>query len=531
MSESSLLRWTGHPLADVGVATLCAMAGKEDPATLTLEDLDAAGNELHQAYTNPIFVSYLSCVFTMNAPYTHPSMSEANREVALKRVLFPHRVQPDEGTHGLLCAFSDLPATHLLDRSNVPMVTGEGIMNFFPAGRTELAVAAPYVLALQALPLGGRRSEGKLLIVHCDHPRFTLRFAQRYLTRNRFLINLAKTNQLPDYEGPSEILDREWNSWDKSKKKPKYPDAKAPQSLVLDDLVEIVTETSKGEMARTPCSVTVYLLSNSGQGPSLEIEHIPGEFVAFLEELHGTTYEARWRQLVRRNWQVANVVDRTRKSPKAKKNAANSDDPRKPLQGPGRTRNELYDDLLAIFESGERNWQAAARFIRRHLLTDSSFYLKDPNSSSPPRLRREHLELIDWQLTDLFLRKVLGMNKERLESIRRFADRLAEFIDEHNDRRLFRNLVFTSGEGQYRALLTKVQRQYAHDRNALLFGFDEYLDLFLADDAGDYVSWSLVRDLISIRLVEQLFHKKFFDRAGNQDVLESFEDQSSVPVN
>lgn len=530
MKETSLLRWTGHPLADVGVATLCAMVNKEDPATLTLEDLDAAGNELHQAYIDPIFISYLSCVFTMNSPYTHPSMLEAKREVALKRVLLPHRVQPDEGTRGLLCAFSDLPATHLLDRSNVPMVTGEGIMNFFPAGRTELAVAAPYVLALQALPLGGRRSEGKLLIVHCDHPRFTLRFAQRYLARNRLLINLARTNQLPDYEGPSELLDREWNSWDKSKRKPKYPDAKAPQSLVLEDLVEIVAETSKGEMASTWCSVTVYLINNYGKKPSLQMEFIPGEFVAFLGELHGTSYEARWKRLVHREWQKAKESKRSTKKTRDKGDAWKSDGPRKPLMGPGRSRNELYNDLLSIFESGERNWGAATRFIRRHLLLGS---ISDNvmQSSSPLNRRREHLELIDWQLTDLFLRKVLGMDRKRLESIRQFADRLAEFIDEHNDRRLFRDLVFTSEEWKYRSLLTKVQRQYAHDRNALLFGFEEYLNLFLADDGGDYVSWSLIRDLISIRLVEQLFHRKFFDRSGNEDVLESFDDQAVTTMN
>jgi CRISPR-associated protein Cst1 len=529
MTGKPLLKWTGHPLVDVGVATLCAMAGKDDPTELTLNDLDAAGKELQSAYTAPIFIGYLTCVFP-NSPYVNFNMKGESRNVAFKRLLQPHRADPDEAIEGLTCAFSGERATHFLDRAQMPMLTGVGVLNFFPSGRSELAVAGPYVLAVQAVALGGRRCEGKLLIVHCDQPRFTLQFATRYLARNRQLINLAKTNQLPDREGPAEQLERECAGWDSQKKKPKYPDAKAPESLIMDDLVEIVAETGKGEMARTPCSVTAYLMSNSGQGPSLAIEHIPGEFVAFLEELQGAKYQSHWKRLVSRAWRAAKGDEETpagdgkkgkSKPPKSKPPA---------LRGPGRSRNDLYNDLLPIFETGERDWQAAARFIRRHLLSDpSKIYLTPGRETSlGPRFGRDDLELIDWELTALFLQKVMGMNKERLDHIRTFADRLADLIDEHNDRRLFRDLVFTAGEWQYRAILTKVQRQYAHDRNSLLFGLDEYLDIFLADDAGDRVSWSLVRDLISIRLVEQLFKNQFFNRAGNADILETPEEKEAA---
>lgn len=111
------------------------------------------------------------------------------------------------------------------------------------------------------------------------------------------------------------------------------------------------------------------------------------------------------------------------------------------------------------------------------------------------------------------------MNEERIKAIRAFADRLAEIIDDHNDKRLFQGLVYTAKEWEYRALLTKVQRQYANDRNQLLFGLEQYLDLFLQTDGGGPSQWSLVRDLISIRLVEELFKKKFFDREGNREAL------------
>src|SRR5690606_8545499 len=140
------------------------------------------------------------------------------------------------------------------------------------------------------------------------------------------------------------------------------------------------------------------------------------------------------------------------------------------------------------------------------------YYLFDNARDRPPQFGVEQLVFIDWQLTALFLERVLGMKKDRIELIKEFATRLADLIDEHNDKPLFRQLVFTGREWEYRAILAKVQMQYARDRGKLALGFDEYVDVFLSTDADETYSWSLIRDLISIRLVERLFEKKFFDR-------------------
>lgn len=527
-----LLKWTGHPLADVGVATLCAMAKKTNPEQLTLDDLDAAGKTIASAYTDSIFVAYLSCVYSMNAPYTNPTMGVESRKAAILRLTQPHRGKPDEGTEGLSCIFSGAPATHLMDRAHMPMLTGAGVLNFFPMGRSELPVAAPYLLAIQALALGGRRSEGKLLIVHCDDPRWTLQFASRFLAANQRIINMANAGKLPEKEGPDESLERECAGYDKQKKKPKYPDVKAPESLVMADLVEIAADSTKGEMARTPTSVTAYLMSNSGQGPSLAMEHIPGSFVQFLKELHGAEYHAKWQQLVFRSWRPAKGQEAeaetegeapAKKPKKAAKSKGSSVKP-----GPGRSRNDLYNDLLQIFRGGFTDWQAGGRFIRRHLLSDPNrvyFIDLQKSANQPPRFGREQLTLIDWELTILFLEKVLGMNKDRIDSIRAFADGLAEIVFKHNDRGLFSDLVYAKKEGDYRGVLTKAQRRYAKDRHELLLKFDNYVNMFLVSDDGGKVYWSMIRDLISIRLVEELFGRGFFNDPENEKLL----DQSSQP--
>lgn len=524
-----LLKWTDHPLVDVGVATLCAMAGKELPQELTEQDLDAAGKELKSAYTDSVFVAYLSCVYTMNAPYTNPTTGQASRAASIQRLLFPHRAKPDEGVAGYRCVFSGEPATHFMERSQMPMLTGAGVLNYFPAGLSELPVAAPYLLAIQALALGGRRSEGKLLIVHCDDPQFTLQFVQKYLNRNRLIVNLSQTNRLPATEDPDGLLQREMPGGLNAEKRPKYPDAKAPESLVMADLTEVISDRKSGTLKQSYTSVTVYLMSNSGQGPSLEILAIPSEFVAFLYELQSSVLSPNWQRLVQRSWRVGKGVDGTDVSSNddvAPKKKAKKEP--KPLPtGPGMSRNALYNDLFVIFKNGSCDWKAAARFIRRHLLSDAARFYGDLAQDRAPQFDYEQLDLIDWELTALFLRRVLGMNNERIELIKTFATGLADLIFLHNDKRLFRDLVFTAGEYQYRAVLAKAQMQYAKDRGKLALGFDEYVSVFLNADPGERHVWSLVRDLISIRLVESLFEKKFFDSQENREALNAPESEAT----
>jgi hypothetical protein len=67
----AVVKFTGHPLADVGVATLCALRGKNNPDALTLKDLDRVADELRNYYFSGLMTSYLSCVF-MNAEYVQP---------------------------------------------------------------------------------------------------------------------------------------------------------------------------------------------------------------------------------------------------------------------------------------------------------------------------------------------------------------------------------------------------------------------------------------------------------------------------
>ena len=233
--------WTGNPLVDVGIATLCAINNRSVPQDLTLEDLDIAAREMEDYYFSGLLMSYLTCVF-MNSEYVQPGTGEKkeqSREAYAKRVLFAHRSPPDEGAIGLTCAFSGLPATHLIHRGQMPLLTGEDVLNFYPSGLGTLPIAGQYLTALQALPLGGRRCEGKMLIGHSDSGEITVGLAKKYLDDNRRLLQLSKVGQLPQKDGADPALVREQGAWDSQKKRAKYPDAKAAPSLISFDLMRI----------------------------------------------------------------------------------------------------------------------------------------------------------------------------------------------------------------------------------------------------------------------------------------------------
>jgi hypothetical protein len=260
-------------------------------------------------------------------------------------------------------------------------------------------------------------------------------------------------------------------------------------------------------------------MSNSGQGPSLAIHPIPSNLVRFLRRVSEAGTASSWRALVARGWRdpAGKEDDASEKGAPAKSRLSTTKQGAKskgktvrkaPVPGgPGRSRNDLLEDLFPIFDAGFTDIRAARRFVRRHLLRDRRW---SDYGSTPPRAGEIDLALIDWNLTRLFLAEVMGMDAKRIERIKDFAERLAEHIAASNDAHLFRDVVFGRRAWEVRNALTKAQRDEAREHNRLLFGLQAYLDVFEADDAVGVTDWSLTRDLISIRLVETLQQRGFF---------------------
>jgi CRISPR-associated protein Cst1 len=503
------LAWTGHALVDVGIAGMLAFAGRTRPEELTLEDLDAAADFMVEHYYSGKLLSYLTCVF-MNSSFVQPREGEEKRQAFISQYLRAHRAEPHAAVVGRSCVFSGAPATSPLTRTQLPLFSGEGVLNYRPDGETDVPAAGPIVVALMFLPMASRKAEGKLLAVHADEPDLTLRFARKYLEDNRRLLQLAQpTARAAVYPG----LDREMASWDPKKRRYKYADVKGPRSLVVADLGAIAGDVAPSELRPRAAVVTAYLLSSSGQGPSLEIFQLPSGVTSFVLKAGGARTSAAWKAVAERFSPIKEsaddeeaTADAGRRRRRGSRAAASG------IAGrPGWSRNPAFEKLCDIFDPGFIDRGAAAAWLRRFVLG---------RIEKANQIGYETTRARSWALAELFLQEVMGMTKGEIEAIRIFADKLAGWIHERNDGKLHRALAFDK-PWVLRARLLRVQRESA--RHELLFGLEEFGNVWLHPDRDEY----LVRDLVCLSVVEKLYTLGWYAEHP-EDVLEGVQEPGAA---
>jgi CRISPR-associated protein Cst1 len=480
-----MLTYTGHPIADVGVATICAFCDKPDPSKLTRKDLLRVAEFLEREYFSGKLKAFLSVVFPNSLPF-QADITPRHRDKFVKRfrveVLRAFEKDAEDNAAGLRCGFCGSPAARLVYRQHVPMITGENVLNFFPAGLGGMPICGGCLLAIQAFPLGCRRCHGRALAVHCpDDQSVTYAFAHRFLNDNRKLLLLAqKTGE-------------------------KYEDAKAPRTLVIDALSDVARRTKASASAQEQDvlpSVTVYHLTNSGQGPDIDIFELPSEVVSFVVAASRAGIADVWNSIVARAWERP-VAPKLANGKRGSRNQQNNQDP-PPEPQAGKNRNFLYEDLFGLPQN-------AASFIRTYFLRRA--WKPARQMKNDPRLEYSHtreIELVSWPLTHLFLKEILGMDKARIDAIRTLADRVAEHIQSSNDARLFQKLYMVRRYNGLRALLLRASRERVASSKEPLVGFDEFILIFEESEEIPRIDWRLARDLVLIRLIEQL--KDFFKK-------------------
>ena len=478
-----MLEYTGHPFVDVGIATIVAFVGKTRPQELTEADLEAIAEYMRKNYVVNPLKSFLTVAFP-NSGFTQPAYNKQpeKRQIYAQRVLGAFR--SDAPRLRVPGVFTGKPATALsLDvkgtlppgrtfRQHIPLLTGEDIINFFPYGDAGLPISGEALLALQALPLGCAKAGGRLLAVHSDDPDITLRFARRFLQHNRKAIQVAQAMG--------------------SKKMPETP--QRALTFFVHTLLDLEQERQRHERQQRPASVTAYHFSNSGQGVDLDIYHLPMEVLDFIRAAITPTYKPAWSALVERGWEI------TRAKSKRKARAEDAPQPR---------YNVVYEDLLQLPEN-------AAFFIRTYFLRRPTRVRnkKDPRSTYS---LRSDLDIISWPLLELFLRKVVIMDKTRIEHIRTLGDTLAEYVRTENDRRFFHTFLTAGHYDHLRNALIKASIARMKRGEPPLITFDQFIAIFEEGENLPYFDWRLARDLVLIRMIEQLYQQGWL--TSHPDVL------------
>lgn len=471
-----MLNYTGHPLVDVGVATITAFANKEEPGQLTEADLDKIADYITREYTRQPLKSFLTVAFP-NSGFTQPAFEKQpeRRQDYARRVLRSYRDDiprlPEAcvftGAPAVAIAFGDkegLPPGRAF-RQHIPLLTGEDVINFHPYGEAGLPVSGQALLAIQAFPLGCAKCAGRLLAVHSDNPELLLHFAKTFLRQNRQLIQLAQAAG--------------------SKKMPE-PDY-AYRTLLIDTLLPALSKQREAREDEEPFSVTAYHLTNSGQGVGLKMYHLPLEMVRFLQDMESADFHQRWHAIVNRAWEVE----------PARKKGKTGDEPFKPH------RNWLYEDLFSLPDQ-------AARFIRTYFLRVALRYAQNVAQNFGPDPRDSYstqteADLISWPITAKFLERIMHMEKERIELIKKLGDTLAGYVNSQNDRRFFREFFTVQRYDYFRTTLVKANLAHARRGQAPIITFDAYIGVFEEGEELARTDWRLARDLVLIRMVERLY--------------------------
>jgi CRISPR-associated protein Cst1 len=96
------------------------------------------------------------------------------------------------------------------------------------------------------------------------------------------------------------------------------------------------------------------------------------------------------------------------------------------------------------------------------------------------------------------------MEKERVESIRQMADHLAEYVSSQNDRRFFRDFFSEQRYDYFRTALIKANLAHVKRGGRPLISLDPYIEVFEEGDEVARSDWRFARDLVLIRMIEQL---------------------------
>lgn len=484
-----MLKYTGHPFVDVGLAAIAAYRSKQLSA-LTNPDFDAIAQYIEQNYVIAPLRGHLTMAFTSNAWFIQdafnpdkpglPSEKRAERRATRARWAANHLRQWEqyEETSGETCVFTGLPAAPRelsgklapgrLGRNQMPLLQGDDAINFFTGGDPGLPVSPQALLALQFMPMGCAKCGVGLLAVHSNDEALMHAFAQRFVNQNVEAVLLA--------QGAGED---------------KLRAAKRSLKTLLIEELSAIEERRLQQEERTEraASITAYNFNN-GKSPQLALYHLPLQISNFLRIALTATYRETWQQIVQRGWQREEVkTDRNG-------NITERIPPR---------YNYLYEDVFALYKGGVFQHDVAARFIRRYFLRipQHSRFDEDPRKSYSPTLERQ---LISWPLVELFLKEVMIMDDDRVERIRVIGDKLADYTRRQGGKRFFRAFFTERKTGAFLSLLNKTNIAYVKltHGNDVLFDLDDYIDVFMDGSELMRPDWYIARDLVLIRMIEQL---------------------------
>jgi CRISPR-associated protein Cst1 len=431
----ALVRYVGDPFVDTGVAVLEHQL--EKPCEEFCEaDLLTQGADLTRIYSKKNWRGILKIHFP-NSGWTNDNMGVKKVIEFQEKVLKGFLLKTDSGRY---CEYCRRPANAIVDGSIVPLLSSANSMGCGAGGRLGFAVCGYCLFAIQFYPLATLKVEGKALFWWSHDTAWTYLLAGIAVREVRRFLS-ANPDGSPKTRFPwSRLLTvareafEEWNS--------------QADKMPLRDIIG--------------CHSTNYRTS-----PEFDELRIPRELFEFWYQAasgFGMVYDS----VVAAAWESKPV-----KAVRGKKAKREDSDE-------WQRRNGLYEALGRTFHSDD--------FRPRAVEVAKKYFIRIDNDA---------VRAGSFDLACLFLERLAGMRKSRIEAIKEIGDSIAR----SNDRKKLLERLFTSRN--FVDTLVYSQNRIAAGGTPLRFdAILEALDLASEEDSLPRDFW-LVRDLIILRVLEK----------------------------
>ena len=461
-----MLKYTGHPFVDVGVAVLENYL-KKPCEDFALDDLNAAAKWLRQLYERKDLKGYLTVHFP-NSGWCNATIKDEKKELYIQTMLSSYGAQPLNPSRA--CPFCGRPAQFLADRQHIPLLTGTTILVAAPGGVPGLPVCGYCLFAIQFYPLGTIKVAGRPLFWWAPEAEMIFALVGDTFGKVRKLLLVSSDDKMANF------------SW--------------PRTRLLESAKEVLDRYDP----QKPLSDCIgYHVTNYGSDPNFDQYFIPRELLEFWMEVRIAREEVRHahRHIEQSAWEIPR--EKKGKS-KNKRDYAKGGSPQGESGGDGfadrsSLRNYYYEALGEAFERPD--WRDGIRSVVPRFFFQRA---------------KEHLSTNSFELCEMFLRKVGGMEKQRLEIIKEIADRITnDLVLGNNEKRWLSELYNKEMEPQeFLRYLVRVQKRLAELGRS--FSLDQVLlmfDIASTEETG-------LKDLKDARLIRSLFLIRMLEIIGKQ---------------
>ena len=437
------------PFVTSGLIAIEALTGKLYEEC-SREDLEKHATQLVSWYLTKSFQRELYSLFP-NGTYVNPSIKDKKGKST--EFLINLISSRDKGVpKSEICQLCGRPAkSEPYAKDTIPLVGSGKSVNFFPSLQAGIHVCPRCVLAIHTAPITFCKIGGKPALVSSSDYDLLKYYAKEAVSE---LNSKIAANALIDGE-TSAILDYDYRS-----------PANAIFNLAYKFGTEYVDKDQCNKRARNE-TIVVYRIDNYLQGgKGVTVYKLPSGTFSFIASLmHDRATKKKWFSFIGRYYEGKTKTD---------------EDIRK--VGWNRIHNKLLNGESIIREFRE----------------DRMRHLKSINNEKSQGII---IEPLPYRVIEAYMHEVRAMHKERLEKIKTFADSISDIIEPSPKKRINGLISAKTVEefrNQLRLIMADAQKSGAKEP---LISFDDFAKVLIP---GDYRGWTEIRDLIIIRIYENL---------------------------